>query len=66
MAREKTIKETAHYLKVSVITVNNHIGNIYRKFGIHNMVGVLKLAVTWGILPEKELYSYRFKSMEPV
>jgi DNA-binding NarL/FixJ family response regulator len=60
MAWEKTVKETAYCLKVSVRTVNNHLGNIYRKFGIHNMVGVLKLAVTQGILPVDELLSYRF------
>jgi DNA-binding NarL/FixJ family response regulator len=61
MAREKTIKETAQCLKVSVRTVNNHLGNIYRKFGIRNVVGMLKLAVTRGILPEKELRSGRLE-----
>jgi DNA-binding NarL/FixJ family response regulator len=61
MAKEKTIKETAHCLQISVRTVNNHLNNIYRKFGIRNIVGVLKLAVTQGILSEKELRSYRFK-----
>jgi len=60
MAQEKTVKETAYCLKVSVKTVYNHLGNIYRKFGIHNMVGILKLAVTQGILPVEELRSYRF------
>jgi len=60
IAQEKTIKEMTYCLKVSVRTVNNHLGNIYRKFGIHNMVGVLKLAVTQGILPIDELRSCCF------
>jgi DNA-binding NarL/FixJ family response regulator len=58
MAREKTIKETAYCLKVSVRTVNNHLGNIYRKFGVRNTVGVVKLAVARGILPAEELMTY--------
>ena len=58
-AQEKTQKETAHCLKISRSTVNKHLNSIYKKFGIRNMVGVLKLAVTQGILTEKELRSYR-------
>ena len=61
MAREMTIRETAYCLKISIKTVNNHLNNIYRKFGIHNIVGLLKLAVTHGILPEDELRSCRFQ-----
>jgi len=60
MAQEKTIEEMTYCLKVSVRTVDTHLGNIYRKFGIRNRVGVLKLAVTQGILPVEELRSYRF------
>jgi DNA-binding NarL/FixJ family response regulator len=62
VAREKTRKEIAHCMKVSESTVKNHLDNIRRKFGIHNMVGILKLAVSQGILPEGELQSCRFKS----
>lgn len=51
----KTGKETASVLMLSRRTVQNHISNIYRKFGIRNMVGVLKLAVLKGILPVEEL-----------
>jgi DNA-binding CsgD family transcriptional regulator len=40
-------------------TVRNHISNIYRKFGIRNMVGVLKLAVSKGILPVEELMGFK-------
>jgi DNA-binding NarL/FixJ family response regulator len=61
VAREKTVGEIARFLKISVHTVQNHLRNIRDKFGIRNMVGILKLAVTQGILPEKELRSYRFK-----
>jgi len=50
----KTGKETASVLMLSRRTVQNHISNIYQKFGIRNMVGVLKLAVSKGILPVEE------------
>ena len=54
-ADEKTATEVAMVLMLSKKTVQNHISNIYAKFGIRNMVGVLKLAVSIGILPVKEL-----------
>jgi DNA-binding NarL/FixJ family response regulator len=55
----KTGKETASVLMLSEKTVRNHISNIYQKFGIRNMVGVLKLAVSKGILPVEELMSFK-------
>jgi len=55
----KTGKETASVLMLSEKTVRNHISNIYRKFGIRNMVGVLKLAVSKGILPMEELMGFK-------
>jgi DNA-binding CsgD family transcriptional regulator len=61
IAQEKTDKEMTHCLKVSLRTLNYHLGSIYRKFGIRNRVGILKLAVTRGILPEKELWSCRLE-----
>jgi DNA-binding CsgD family transcriptional regulator len=61
IAQEKTDKEMTHCLKVSIRTLNYHLGNIYRKFGIRNRVGILKLAVTQGILPEKELRSCHYR-----
>jgi DNA-binding CsgD family transcriptional regulator len=61
IAQEKTDKEMTHCLKVSLRTLNYHLGSIYRKFGIRNRVGILKLAVTRGILPEKELRSCRLE-----
>ena len=60
VAQEKTRKEIAYCLKISDSTVKNHLDSIRRKFGIHNMVGILKLAVMQGILPENELRSCRF------
>ena len=51
----KTAKETASVLMLSTRTVQNHISNVYAKFGIRNMVGVVKLAVSNGILPMEEL-----------
>jgi len=61
IAQEKTLKETAHCLKISDSTLYNHLENIRKKFGIHNIVGILKLAVAQGILPEKELRMRRIK-----
>ncbi len=58
LAQEKTKKEISADLSMSISTVNNHVKNIYRKFGIFNSVGVLKLAVSYGILSVKELMSY--------
>ena len=55
----KTGRETASVLMLSRRTVQNHISNIYQKFGIRNMVGVLKLAVSKGILPMEELMGFR-------
>jgi len=40
---------------VSKKTVDNHIANIYSKFRVHNSVGVLKLAVSNGILPVEDI-----------
>ena len=60
IAQEKEDLEMAYCLQVSIRTVNKHLDNIYRKFGIRNRVGVLKLAVTQGILSVEELRSYRF------
>jgi DNA-binding CsgD family transcriptional regulator len=55
----KTGKETASVLMLSRRTVRNHISNIYQKFGIRNMVGVFKLAVSKGILPFEELMGFK-------
>ena len=54
----KTAKEIASVLMLSLRTVKNHVYNIYRKFGIRNMVGVVKLAVLKGILPIDELTGF--------
>jgi len=54
----KTAKETASVLMLSQRTVQHHISNIYCKFGIRNMVGVLKLAVSKGILSVDELMAF--------
>ena len=60
-AEGKTANETASVLMLSKRTVQNHISNIYTKFGIRNMVGVLKLAVSIGILPIEELMIFTGK-----
>ena len=61
VAEGKTAKETAMKLMLSKRTVQNHISNVYAKFGIRNMVGVLKLAVSTGILPVDELMTFTGK-----
>jgi DNA-binding NarL/FixJ family response regulator len=48
-------KEIAAALRLSKKTVDNHIANIYRKFGMHNSVGVLKLAVSKGLLSDNDI-----------
>jgi DNA-binding NarL/FixJ family response regulator len=55
IAQEKTLKQTARFLNISDKTLYNHLRSIRQKFGIRSMVGILKIAVTQGILPEKEL-----------
>jgi DNA-binding CsgD family transcriptional regulator len=62
IADEKTMKKTASCLMVSEKTVTNHLSSVYRKFGTRNRVGVLKLAVSKGILPVDELMTYTVQS----
>ena len=62
IAEEKTAKKTASCLMVSEKTVTNHLSSVYQKFGIKNKVGVLKLAVSKGIIPVDELMTYTVQS----
>jgi DNA-binding NarL/FixJ family response regulator len=59
IAREKEAKEMASLLKISKRTVDNHLHNIRKKFGVKKDAGILKLAVSRGILPVEELMAYR-------
>jgi DNA-binding CsgD family transcriptional regulator len=61
-AEGKTAKETAAALMVSYRTVTSHLCNIYQKFGVRNVVGVLRLAVSKGILPMEEIMAYAAQS----
>jgi DNA-binding NarL/FixJ family response regulator len=54
-AREKERKEIAVCLGISVRTVDNHLLSIRQKFRKQNMVGILKIAVSLGILSPEEL-----------
>jgi DNA-binding NarL/FixJ family response regulator len=60
-AREKERKEIAFCLGISVRTVDNHLLSIRRKFRRYNMVGILKIAVSLGILPLEELRCNNFE-----
>jgi DNA-binding NarL/FixJ family response regulator len=55
VARKKKNKEIASLLKISEKTVNNHLNAIHKKFGKRNAVGILRLAVSKGIVPVEEL-----------
>jgi DNA-binding CsgD family transcriptional regulator len=54
-AREKERKEIAFCLGISVRTVDNHLSSIRQKFRRQGMVGILKIAVSLGILSPEEL-----------
>jgi DNA-binding CsgD family transcriptional regulator len=54
-AREKERKEIAVCLGISVRTVDNHLSSIRHKLRKYNMVGILKIAVSLGILSLEEL-----------
>jgi DNA-binding NarL/FixJ family response regulator len=54
-AREKERKEIAVCFGISVKTVDNHLLSIRRKFRKCNMVGILRVAVSMGILSPDEL-----------
>jgi DNA-binding CsgD family transcriptional regulator len=58
VAREKKNEEIASLLKISEKTVNNHLNAIREKFGKRNAVGILRLAVSKGIVPVEELMGY--------
>jgi DNA-binding NarL/FixJ family response regulator len=60
-AREKERKEIAFCLGISVRTVDNHLSSIRQKFRTYNMVGILKIAVSLGILSLDELTCNSFE-----
>jgi DNA-binding NarL/FixJ family response regulator len=55
LAKGMAKKEVAAALQISKKTVDNHIANIYGKFGVHNSVGVLKLALSHGLLSVSDI-----------
>jgi DNA-binding NarL/FixJ family response regulator len=60
-AREKERKEIAVCLGISVRTVDNHLLAIRQKFRKQNMVGILRVAVSLGILSPEELLCRDFE-----
>jgi two-component system secretion system response regulator SalR len=50
LAKGLVKKEIGAALRISKKTVDNHIANIYGKFGVHNSVGILKLALSYGLI----------------
>ena len=55
IVKGNTAKNTAFILMLSLRTVQHHISNIYDKFGVRKMAGVLKLALAMGILSTDNL-----------
>jgi DNA-binding NarL/FixJ family response regulator len=55
VAKEKGRKEIADCLSISVKTVDNHLCSVRKKFGKRNRVGILRVAVSIGILSPEEL-----------
>lgn len=49
--KEKRIKEIAETLFISVKTVENHRSNLFTKFGVSNVSGLVKKALLMGYLP---------------
>jgi DNA-binding NarL/FixJ family response regulator len=60
-AKEKERKEIAVCLGISVRTVDNHLLAIRQKFRKQNMVGILRAAVSLGILSPEELICRDFE-----
>ena len=54
----KIRKEVAAVLVLSESTIRHHVSNIYDKFGIRNMIGVLRLAFSKGIISADDLTDY--------
>lgn len=46
---ELTTEEIADKLKLSKRTIDTHRLNIYRKLGVHNLVGLVKVALRYGL-----------------
>jgi len=55
IVKGNTAKKTAFILMLSLRPVQNHISNIYDKFGVRKMAGVLKLALAMGILSDDSI-----------
>jgi DNA-binding NarL/FixJ family response regulator len=50
IVKEKTIKETAKILAIRQHTVTNYLYNMYRRCGIKNIVGLIKVSFTAGVI----------------
>lgn len=50
--KEKRIREIAEVLFISVKTVENHRSNLFIKFGVSNVSGLVKKALLIGYLPD--------------
>jgi DNA-binding NarL/FixJ family response regulator len=50
--KEKRIKEIAESLFISEKTVENHRSNLFTKFGVSNVTGLVKKALLMGYIPD--------------
>lgn len=50
ITQQRTSKEIAIFLHISVSTVETHRRNLFRKFGVRNAVGLIKEAMREGLV----------------
>lgn len=51
IAEDKSAKEIAHSLNITISTVKNHRANIMKKLGVHSTVLLVHHAIREGICP---------------
>jgi DNA-binding NarL/FixJ family response regulator len=56
IVKEKSIKETAKILSISQHTVTNYLYNMYRRCGIKNTIGLIKVSFTAGVITISDLH----------
>ena len=50
IADEYTSQEMAQKLSISMATIETHRRNLIKKFGVRNSVGIVKVALSLGVL----------------
>ncbi len=50
IAKELTTEQIANYLTISISKVESHRRNMFRKFGVQSVVGLVKEALKTGLI----------------